>query len=88
MIASVPNPKFARFLGGVNGEMWIEAFREDPSAPRSYVIVDRAGSPIGRVTMPRRMIPVEIGSEDVLGVLTDDDGLEHIVRYTLHRNSR
>jgi hypothetical protein len=78
-------PRFARFLPGVNGEMWIELFREDPSTPRSYVIVDRQGKPIGRTTMPRRMIPMEVGSTDLIGVLTDEDGLEHVVRYSLRR---
>ena len=78
-------PRFSRFLPGVNGEMWIELFREDPSAPRSYVIVDRAGKPIGRTTMPRRMIPMEVRSTELIGVLTDEDGLEHVVRYSLRR---
>jgi hypothetical protein len=66
--------------------MWIELFREDPSAPRAYVIVDRQGKPIGRTTMPRRMIPMEVGSADLMGVLTDEDGLEHVVRYSLRRS--
>jgi hypothetical protein len=79
-------PRFARFLPGVNGEMWIELFREDPSAPRSYVIVDRQGKPIGRATMPIRMIPLEVGLADLIGVLTDAEGLEHVVRYSLRRS--
>jgi hypothetical protein len=78
-------PRFARFLPGLNGELWIELFREDPSASRSYVIVNRDGKPIGRATMPRRMIPMEVGSADLIGVLTDEDGLEHVVRYSLRR---
>lgn len=81
-------PRFARFIAGVNGEIWIEAFREDPSVPRSYVVVNRAGSPVGRVTMPKGMIPFEVGPTDVLGILTDDDGLEHVVQYSVRRNPR
>jgi hypothetical protein len=80
-------PRFARFLPGVNGEMWIGVFREDPAAPRSYVVVDRGGAAVGRVNLPPHMVPLEIGVGDVLGVQIDDEGLEHVVRYTLRRNS-
>jgi hypothetical protein len=79
-------PRFAGFVAGANGEMWIELFREDPTAPRSYVIVNEMGRPIGRATMPARMIPLEIGSADVMGVRTDEEGLEHVVRYSLRRS--
>jgi hypothetical protein len=79
-------PRFARFLPGVNGEMWIGLFREDPAAARSFVVVDRRGTAIGRVTMPPRMVPLEIGVGDVMGVQVDGEGLEHVVRYTLRRN--
>jgi hypothetical protein len=81
-------PRFARFVPGQNGEMWIELFRENPSAARSYVIVDRAGAPIGRLTMPPRLVPLEIGANDVMAVFTDNEGLEHVVRYALRPNPR
>jgi hypothetical protein len=35
-------PRFGRFLPGTNGEMWIELFREDPSAASSYLILAAA----------------------------------------------
>ena len=78
-------PRFARLLPGTAGEMWVELFREDQASPRAYVVVNRSGSPIGRVSMPARFTPLEVGAGDVMGVLTDDEGLEHVVRYTLSR---
>ena len=81
-------PRFSRFVPGMDGEMWIEQFREDPSFARSYVVVDRAGTPIGRVTMPDRTVPLSIGATDVLGVFTDSEGLEHVVRHALRRTPR
>jgi hypothetical protein len=81
-------PRFSRFLPGVNGEMWIGLFREDPAAARTFVVVDRRGEAIGRVTMPPHMVPLEIGVGDVMGVQIDGEGLEHVVRYPLRRNSR
>jgi hypothetical protein len=81
-------PRFAEFLPGINGEMWIAQFREDPSARRTYVVVDRTGAAIGRVTAPPRVELLEIGATDVLGILTDGDGIEHVVRHTLRRTAR
>jgi hypothetical protein len=78
-------PRFARFLPGVNGEMWIQLYHEDRSAPASFIVVDRTGAPIGRLTMPRSVRPFDIGADEVLGVRTDEDGLEHVVRYSLRR---
>jgi hypothetical protein len=78
-------PRFTRFIPGVNGEMWIELFREDPAAPHSYVVLSRSGSPIGRATMPRRFRLLEVSARDIMGALTDDDGVEHVARYTLTR---
>jgi hypothetical protein len=83
--ASPKAPRFRSFVAGTSGEMWIELFREDQGAPKTYIVVDRSGKPIGRVTVPRRMVPFDIGSTDVIGVSTDDDGLEHVVRYPLRR---
>lgn len=78
-------PRFARFVPGVNGEMWIELFREDPSSSRTYVVVDRRGIATGRVSLPPGLRPMEIGATDLMGVRTDDEGLEHVVRYSLRR---
>jgi hypothetical protein len=78
-------PRFGHFVPGTNGEMWVELFRENPSAPRTYVVLDRSGAAIGRAMMPRRMVPLEIGPSDLMGVLTDDEGLEHVVRYSFRR---
>jgi hypothetical protein len=38
--------------------------------------------------MPRRLIPTEVGSADLIGVLTDEEGLEHVVRYSLRRTPK
>ena len=78
-------PRFTRFLPGLNGEMWIESFREDPAAPRSYSVVSRTGTLIAHVTLPRRVNPLLVRADEILGVLTDEEGLEHVVSYTLRR---
>ena len=79
-------PRFSSFLPGVNGEMWIEVYREDPELGRSYVVVDRGGTPVGRVAFRPRVTPLAVGSGDIMAVMVDADGLEHVVRYALRRN--
>jgi hypothetical protein len=81
-------PRFSRFVPGANGEMWIEVFREDPASARGHVVVDRSGSTLARVVTPPRFTLLEVGASEVMGILVDDDGLEHVVRYALNRNPR
>ena len=78
-------PRFRRLLSGANGEMWIELFREDTAAPLSYIVMNRAGATVGRLTLPPRVTPLAVGPDEILGVRTDADGLEHVVRYALRR---
>jgi hypothetical protein len=35
--------------------------------------------------MPRRFRLLEVSARDIMGALTDDDGVEHVARYTLTR---
>jgi hypothetical protein len=79
-------PRLAALLPGVNGEMWIRAFDEDPSRPARYTVLSRTGSAIGRVDLPSGFTVLNIGVEALLGVQVDIDGLEHIVRYSLRRS--
>jgi hypothetical protein len=86
---SAPLPKqaplFSALLPGVNGEMWVRLYEEDPAKPASYAIVTPVGKVIGRVTVPIGLTPFEIGTDYVLGVQKDEDGLEHIVQHRLQR---
>jgi hypothetical protein len=69
----------------VAGEMWVGLYNEDPAAPASYLVVDANGKAIGQISMPVGVTPFAIGRDYVLGVRRDEDGLEHIVQYTLQR---
>lgn len=78
-------PRFTRFLPGTNGEMWLGLYQESLDAPGAYLVVDRAGRPLGRVVMPRGVTPYEVGPSSILAVRRDADGLEHVVEYSLIR---
>lgn len=78
-------PMFSALLPGTNGEMWIRLYEEDPSRPASYVIVTAAGKALGRITLPPGLSPFDVGTDYVLGVQKDEEGLEHIVQHRLQR---
>lgn len=51
--------------------------------PSTWSVFGADGRWLGDVTMPARFMPSDIGSNFVLGVARDDDGVQTVVRYTL-----
>ena len=78
-------PRFASFVAGVDGEMWVALFAEDLSTPSQYLVMDRNGRPIAQVTLPPNVTPTDIGRDFVLGRHTDSDGVESVVLCRLAR---
>jgi hypothetical protein len=78
-------PAFTRFLPGVNGEMWIEQFREDPRAAAEFRVLDRDGRVIGAVTIPAGVQVEDVGRDYVLGTIKDEDDVPSVVVYRLGR---
>lgn len=78
-------PLFERLVPGVDDEVWVELYDEDPAAAKSFLVIDRTGQAKGRVTLPVAVTLFESGRDYVLGVRRDDDGLEHIVQFSLRR---
>ncbi len=78
-------PVFTRFLPGVDGEMWVELYREDPSAAAEYRVLDRNGRIVASVTTPAGVRIEGVGRDHVLGIRTDDDGIPSVVLYGLQR---
>jgi hypothetical protein len=78
-------PLFTQFLPGTGGEMWVRVFDEDPAAPSTFVVLNQSGKAIGRIVLPDGFTPQDVGVDYLLGVHRDDDGVEHVVEYALHR---
>lgn len=78
-------PRFTELVPGPRGEMWVRLFEEDPAEPTQFVVLNEAGRAVGRVALPRGFTAQDIGDEYVLGVHRDEDGVEHVVEYALHR---
>jgi hypothetical protein len=78
-------PHFTNFTPGVDGEMWIALFDEDPSAPTRFLVLDRSGKPRARAVLSPNVTATEIGRDYVLGRQTDRDGIESVIRFRLAR---
>lgn len=78
-------PRFTRFAPGLDGELWVETFQEDPAAGRDMIVLSRTGQPLAQVTIPANVAVHEAGRTYVTGVETDADGIEHVVVFSLRR---
>lgn len=78
-------PFFRELRAGPGGEVWVERFRVDQFAAAEFLVIGKERAPRARVVLPPNLRPYEIGHDYILGVTTDEDGVESVV---LHRYSR
>lgn len=76
-------PTFKQFKVAADGLLWIERYHLDPAAPGECVVMNRSGVVIARLTIPGNFEPREIGSDYVLGIRKDGDGLETVAMYRI-----
>lgn len=78
-------PAFETLVLQQGGRLWVkEASFDDPtSGSREWSVFDREGYPIGTVEMQTDFRPFEIGNDYVLGVWTDDLGVEYVHMYDI-----
>lgn len=75
---------YSRVLIGRDETVWIELYRRDE--PRIWQVLDGSGNDIGRVHVTWN-VEIQVASRTAIwGVETDDDGIEHIVRYRIRDN--
>jgi hypothetical protein len=68
---------------GRDDTVWLERF--SISGDREWLMLDGQGSVTGRVTVPRGIALAVASRDQVWAIETDDDGLQHIVRYRVSR---
>jgi hypothetical protein len=78
-------PSFEGLQPGPDGEVWVQEYTGLRSLPTQYVVLDANGRPKGRVNMPNGSRIREAGTDYVLVVHEDADGVESI---HLHRLTR
>jgi len=90
-VASLPapatRPAFAQLLVDRTGAVWLAPFRgeSEVGVPMPWQVFDAEGVWLGAVSLPVGMRVVEIGTDYVLGVRRDSDGVEHVQVLRLHR---
>jgi hypothetical protein len=76
-------PPFTRILVGRDNTIWLELFTL--SGDRIWQVFDSRGDLLGRVALPRSVFVHAAEESAIWGTDTDDDGLEHVVRYRISR---
>ncbi len=77
-------PVFRSLLVDETGLLWVQAY-DWPKARNQWTIVDDGGIVRGRVTLPAKFVPMDVGANYVLGVAVDADGFERVELYALKR---
>jgi len=78
-------PAFRAILTEADSAVWLEEWRFDESAPAAYAVIDGDGKWLASVTMPAGFKVTTIGPGWVLGIHSDADGVQRVVRYGLIR---
>lgn len=68
------------------GWLWVQVFEWDPSRPVPWVVFDPSGRALGTVEMPPGLTVHWIGEDHVLGVWTDELGVEQVRRHRLRKD--
>jgi hypothetical protein len=76
-------PPFSRLIVGRDESVWIESI--GPGAERFWYVLGNRGTLAGRAIVPRNVQLMVVSRTEVWGIETDDDGLQHIVRYRVGR---
>ena len=74
---------YSRILLGADDSIWIE--RYTASGNRLWQVLDAIGNPTGQLQVPRAVHLLVASRSAVWATDTDDDGLQHIVRYRVSR---
>lgn len=87
--ADIPYPRtlpaYQAMLVGALGDLWVEAYRAEGSAPSEWIVLDSSGRLTGEVRLPPAFDPWAVYSDRILGVTTDSAGVERVEALRLLR---
>lgn len=78
-------PPHGRLIADGMDFLWVEDFQRPGHENRSWNIFDPEGALVGRVALPERFNPTEIGADYVLGLGWDEMNVEYVKMYGLAR---
>ena len=90
------HPAYDQLIADAEGNVWARAPRVDaeglasdsaPPVPTDWSVFDTSGAWLGDVTMPAGLEPHEIGSDVILGVWRDEDGVYYVRMHRLVKDS-
>lgn len=71
-------PLFDRLIISRDGFIWVERFRYLRADPTEFLVFNSAGKQVANIVAPNRLIVYEIGTDYIVGVERDDDGVERV----------
>jgi hypothetical protein len=78
-------PVFSYFVADHAGNLWVQD-HQAPGADRTpWTVFDREGALLGFVSLPASFRPTDIGSDYMLGVWTNELGVEHVRLYPIQK---
>lgn len=87
--ADMPSPEmvppYQDFAVDALQHLWIGEFELPAHTRRTYTIVDPDGHAVGRLTMPERTLPLDIGVDYLLGLTRDELDVERLTLWRLGR---
>ena len=83
-------PSYAQFLPQATrvrldseGRAWVRRWPASPAALTEWIVFAPRGLPIARINMPARLVVHDIGSDYLVGVAVDDDGVQSVQVYRI-----
>lgn len=88
-IAEMPTPvsvpPYERFFGDDFGNLWVGEYLLPGETMRTWTIIGPDGAATGRLTMPPRTLPLDIGQDWILGLTRDELDVESLTLWSLQR---
>jgi hypothetical protein len=81
-------PTATRMLADDQGNLWIQGFPLPGEPPAPWSVLDLQGRLLGSVSLPERFRPTHIGAGEIVGIGTDELGVEYIRVYPLRKPAR
>lgn len=78
-------PAHARVVVDRLNHVWVERYASTSGPESQWLVFSPVGEAAGRVTLPARFTPHDIGTDYLLGVLRDDLDVERVIRIPLAR---
>lgn len=86
-LEAMPVPRTRPAYGALEvdpeSNLWVSAYAPYLEIPESWTVLDEGGRWLGAVPMPLGFYPWQFGDDWVLGVETDDLGVEYVALYPL-----